>query len=86
MKRTFAFKWYENTRYGSPLERTNSVIVAGTGDTGHDAKSATEIFCKSFGSLKKNTIISIQELNSKGEPVGEPIIPNDENSIIPAKK
>lgn len=86
MKRTFNFKWYENTRYGAPIERTNSVMVAGTGDIGRDAKTATDVFCKSFGNLKKNTIISIQELNKKGEPIGEPIIPTDENSIVPTKK
>lgn len=86
MKRTFNFKWYENTRYGAPIERTNSVMVAGTGDIGRDAKTATDVFCKSFGNLKKNTIVSIQEVNDKGESIGEPIIPTEENSIIPTKK
>lgn len=87
MKRTFVFKWYENVRYGTPVERENSVLVTKpSGDIGHDAKAATELFCKSFGSLKKNTIISIQEMNDKGEPVGEPITPADENSIVPFKK
>ena len=51
MKRTFIFNWYENTRYGSPIERKNTVFVAGTGDIGHDAKQATDVFCKSFGNL-----------------------------------
>lgn len=86
MKRTFVFNWYENTRYGEPIKRKNSIMLGGTSDIGHDAKNATELFCKNFGNLKKNTIISIQEINDKGEPVGEPIIPADENSIIPFKK
>ena len=86
MKRTFIFNWYENTRYGSPIERKNTVFVAGTGDIGHDAKQATDVFCKSFGNLKKNTIVSIQEVNDKGESIGEPIIPTEENSIIPTKR
>ena len=86
MKRTFIFSWYENTRYGPPIERKNTVLVPKTEDFGYDAKQATEIFCKTFGNLKKNTIISIQETNEKGEAVGEPIVPTEENSIIPTKK
>ena len=87
MKRTFTFKWYENARYDSPIERTNSILLpAATGDVSRDAKAATEIFCKSFGNLKKNTIISIQERDEKGGLVGEPIIPSEENSIIPTKR
>ena len=87
MKRTFAFKWYENTRYGSPFERTNLVLVSkATGDIGSDAKAATEIFSKTFGNLKKNTIVSIQELDEKGAAIGEPIIPSDEVVTVPVKK
>jgi hypothetical protein len=86
MKRNFAFKWYANTRYGSPIERTNLVLVSGTGDIGSDAKSATDVFCKTFGNLKKNTIVSIQELDEKGTAIGEPIIPSDEVVTVPVKK
>lgn len=86
MKRTFVFNWYENTRYGSPMERKNTVLVSKTGDLGYDAKQATEVFCKTFGNLKKNTIVSIQETNEKGEAVGEPIVPTEENSIVPTKR
>lgn len=75
MNRKFNFNWYENTRYGSPMKRTNSITVKGTNDIGFDAKAATEVFCREFGNLKKNTIESIQEINMKGEPVGEPILP-----------
>lgn len=86
MKRIFNFKWHENTRYSTPIERINSVMIAGTGDTGRDAKTATELFCKSFGNLKKNTILSIQEIDEKGKAIGEPIIPTEENSIVPVKR
>lgn len=87
MKRNFVFKWYENVKYGTPITRVNCILVSkGTGDIGRDAKLATDLFCKSFGNLKKNTIVSIQELNEAGKPVGEPIIPAEKNSIIPEKK
>lgn len=87
MKRLFSFKWYENVRYGSPMERTNVVtVVKPTGDIGKDAKTATDLFCSSFGNLKRNTIVSIQEVNDKGESIGEPITPTEENAIIPTKK
>lgn len=85
-QRIFIFNWHENTRYGNPIERKNSVSITKTNDIGHDAKQATEVFCKTFGNLKKNTINSIQETDEKGEPIGEPITPAEENSIIPAKK
>ena len=38
---------------------------------------------KNFGNLKRTTIVSIQEINEKGEKVGEPIVPQDETSIVP---
>lgn len=84
--RNFVFNWYENVRYGTPIERKNTIQVTKTSDLGHDAKKATDVFCKGFGNLKKNTIISIQEMNDKGEPIGEPIVPTEENSIVPFKK
>ena len=85
MKRIFNFIWYKNERYRI-MERESLITVISTGDIGYDAKQAVEVFCKTFGNLKKNTIISIQEVNEKNEPIGEPIIPMNENSIIPIKK
>lgn len=84
MKRIFDFTWYKNEKYGQPMQRTNRVMVVSNGDIGQAAKAATNVFTKNFGNLKRNTIISIQEINEKGEKVGEPIIPQDETSIIPA--
>ena len=86
MIRHFSFKWYKNERYREPVERVNSITVSNaSADTAQAAKAATEIFTKNFGSLKQNTIISIQEYNEDG-PVGEPIIPSDETNIVPLKK
>ena len=86
MNKHFSFKWYKNERYREPMERTNSVTVSNAPlDTGAAAKAAVEIFIKNFGSLKQNTIVSIQEYN-EGGPVGEPIVPDEENSIVPLKK
>jgi hypothetical protein len=86
MNRHFSFKWYKNEKYREPMERVNSVTVTeAPADTGLAAKAATNLFTKSFGSLKTNTIISIQEYNENG-PIGEPIVPSDENDIVPVKK
>ena len=83
MKRIFDFTWHENVKFGQPMVRTNRVMVASKGDVGQAAKAATNVFTKNFGNLKKTTIISIQEINEKGEKVGEPIVPQDETSIVP---
>ena len=86
MVRNFSFKWYKNEKYREPMERVNSITVSNaSSDTGAAAKAAVEIFTKNFGNLKHNTIVSIQEYN-EGGPVGEPIVPSDENSIVPLKK
>ena len=79
----FLFTWHENVRYGEPMVRTNLVTVNASGDVGQAAKAATNVFTKNFGNLKRTTIISIQEINEKGEKVGEPIVPQDETSIVP---
>jgi hypothetical protein len=85
-KRNFAFTWHKNEKCIEPIIRHNSITVSNASDdTAFAAKAATELFCKTFGNLKKNTIISIQEYNEKG-PVGEPIIPTDNNSIVPLSK
>ena len=34
---------------------------------------------------KKNEIISIQEVNEFGKPIGEPIKPTNDESIVPVK-
>jgi hypothetical protein len=79
------FTWYKNEKYREPIECHNLIQVKGGPDTATSAKYATEVFCKNFGNLKKNTIISIQEMKD-GEPIGEPIVPQEDTSIIPTKR
>lgn len=86
MVRNFSFKWYKNEKYGKKVLRTNSITVSNaSSEVGEAAKAATDLFCKTFGNLKRNTIMSIQEYNEDG-PVGEPIVPTDGSSIVPIGK
>ena len=86
MKRIFDFTWHENVKFGQPVVRTNRVMVASNGDVGQAAKAATNVFTKNFGNLKRNNIISIQEVDEKGNKVGEPIVPQEDTSIVPTGK
>jgi hypothetical protein len=87
MMRKYLITYKELKKYGSgdPLHRT--VIVSKvSGDTAKDAKAALGVFIASTGTLKRNEIISIQELGPDNKPFGEPIVPMGENSIIPLRK
>ena len=51
----------------------------------YPAKNALNLFIKSCGNLKRNTIIRIQELDENGEQIGEDITPSEgEDAIIPS--
>lgn len=65
--KNFIFNWQKNER--NPIVRNTNIKSI-------DAQCATEVFMSNFGNLKKNTINYIQEIDSKGELIGEPIIPN----------
>jgi hypothetical protein len=84
--RAFIFKWKENKKYS--IERENLIQISReTGDIGQDAKAALNLFCANFGNLKKNEIITIQEVDEHGVEIGEPIKPtSNENNIVPYKK
>lgn len=70
---SFQFNWHKREK--NPIERQNIVTVSrNISDIKNAAEAATEIFTKSFGSLKKNEIVSIYPLNKDGEPFGDPII------------
>ena len=84
--RKFVFTWYKNEKFGTPIERKNTVAVRNKGDIGATAKAATEVFTKNFGSLKYNTILSIQEIDADGVAVGEPITPQEDSSIVPTRR
>ena len=85
MVRIYRFTWYP-TKDRKELSRHTLIRISHpTGKTEIDAKNATNLFIKSCGSLKRNTIIKIQELDENGEQIGEDIIPSaDENAIIPS--
>lgn len=67
--KNFIFNWYRNEKYSEPIDRNIKIQSV-------DAKSATEIFMKTFGNLKKNTINYIQEIDENHQPIGEKIIPD----------
>lgn len=85
MKRSYIFSWYENNKYGNPIIRTNKIyLIRPTGKTEYDAKAALKIFMVNFGNLKKNTIVSIKELDENNKQIGEDIVPSEaEDAIIP---
>ena len=45
-------------------------------------QSAALAFKQAFGSLRKNTINFIQEVNSNGEPIGEKVIPEKDDLMF----
>lgn len=67
--KNFIFNWHKNEKYSEPIVRNTKIQSA-------DAQSATEIFMKTFGNLKKNTINYIQEIGKDNKPIGEKIIPD----------
>ena len=86
MKRNYIFEWYDNkdTKYGKEpiIRHTNIRLSKPTGETGVDAKSATDMFTRNFGNLNKVTILKIKEIGEHGQ-IGEDIIPQEEESIVP---
>ena len=50
------------------------------------AKAATDLFCRTLGNLNKNEIVSIQQIDKDGNPIGEPILPMEGSSIVPIAK
>ena len=90
MKRSYSFEWYptKDTKYGkTPIHRTCTILLSNPlGETEIDAKAALAIFMRSFGNLRKNTIVKIKEFGENGQ-IGEDIVPSDvEGAIIPERK
>lgn len=84
--RKFEVTWYSK-KDKAKIERHNTVMVSKpNGDIGKDAKAASEIFCATFGSLKKNEIVKLQEIDDAGAPIGEPITPMEDSSVVPVRK
>jgi len=90
MIRSYEITWYalNDTRYGrEPLIRTSNIKIGRPrGVTSVDAKTAVDLFCKEFGNLKRNAIVSIKELDENGEQIGENILPTEDNGMIPIKR
>lgn len=82
--RTFLITYKELKKYSTDMELHRVVKISKeTGDIGIDAKAALGVFINSTGTLKKNEIISIQELDENNKPIGEVIKPMDNTSIVP---
>lgn len=63
--KNFVFNWQKNGI--NPIVRNNTIQAV-------DAKTATDVFMKTFGNLKKNTIHYIQEVDMEGQPIGDRIV------------
>ena len=68
--KNFIFEWFENIKFGEPTIRKNTVHP-------RNAQDATAAFIRTFGNLKKVTINFIQEVDNKGNNIGEPIVPEN---------
>lgn len=83
MIRNYNITWYP-TKEGEKMARQTFIKLSKpTGQTNYDAKAALNIFISQFGSLKKNTVVKIIEMDENGQ-IGEDIVPVDNTSIIPA--
>ena len=85
--RKFSISWQEKQKFGEPSIRTSNITLSKpSGDIGHDAKAALNIFCSRFGGLHKVDIYSIQEVDKENNPIGEVIKPTGESSVVPVSK
>ena len=82
--KNFLIHYKETKKYDNGITRHVVVTVSKPrNDIGKDAKAATDVFINVVGNLKRHSIVSIQELNDKGMPVGEPILPTEGSAIVP---
>ena len=87
MVRNYRIIWYKNEKYGEPIRRTTFITVSpAIGKVEKDGKRAVELFITSFGGLKYNTIVKIQELDENMNQIGEDIIPQEGSAIVPTAK
>lgn len=82
--RNFIITYAPIQKFGKTVTRNTKIVISkSTGNIGIDAKAAVGIFINSIGSLKKNEIIEIQEIDENNKPIGEVIKPMDNTSIVP---
>ena len=85
--RKFSISWQEKQKFGESSIRTSNITLSKpTGDIGYDAKAALNILCNHFGNLHKIEIHAIQEIDEEDNPIGEPIKPIGESSVVPVSK
>lgn len=85
--RTFRITYTKINKHNNGILRNSTISVSNpTGDIGRDAHSALNLFVSSIGGLKKYDVLEIQELNDEGNPIGEPIKPMGDSSIVPYRK
>ena len=76
MIKRFLFTWKSASKYDN-IERHNIITIPykdyEANQISYTASRAVTAFKQTFGNLKKNDIISIQEIDVAGMPVGEPI-------------
>lgn len=82
--RYFLF-YYTDLRSGMNLKR-KVTLSRSTGNISIDAKNALGVFINSTGTLKYIDVTEIQELDKENNPIGEPIRPVGDTSIVPTKK
>ena len=82
--RKFIITYIPIKKYGVNLKQNATVTINNeTGNIGVDAKSALNSFINVFGSLKKNEVFSIQEIDENGNSIGEPILPTGDVATVP---
>ena len=82
--RKFLISYTPINKYNNGITQHSLIELSKeTGNIGTDAKNALNIFIARNGNLKKNNILSIQELDAMNFPIGESIVPMDNTSIIP---
>lgn len=85
--RKFQITYQSASKYNTDIRRNAIINISKEkNDIGKDAKTALNIFISAIGNLKKYDILEIQEVDEKGVPIGEPIKPTGENTIIPYRK
>lgn len=84
-KRIFNVTWAN--KKDIDLVRTSKIEIPNASDEiGIAAKSALQIFSVNYGSLAKVEVFKIQEIDSNGNSIGEPITPEENSSIVPSKR
>jgi len=86
--RYYIFKWIpiELKKWGKNVPRTTTISIPNPSyETARDCKRALQLFISMNGNLTKNEIFTIKECNQDGQ-IGEDIIPENDNSIIPTSK